>query len=64
MEGEKFHVHRLMLILNSPVFKAMLKSDFKEAGSGEIALPEKDADEVLDLLKQLYLHEREEITSK
>lgn len=62
VEEEKFHVHRLVLTLNSPVFKAMLKSDFKEAKRGEITLPEKDAHEVLDLLKQLYMHERDEIS--
>ncbi|XP_078374530.1 uncharacterized protein LOC144658084 isoform X2 [Oculina patagonica] len=33
VEGQKFHVHRLMLSLNSPVFKAMFKSEFKEATS-------------------------------
>lgn len=64
VEEEKFHVHRLVLTLNSPVFKAMLKSDFKEAKRGEITLPEKDAHEVLDLLKQLYMHERDEISSQ
>ena len=63
-EGQRFHVHRLILTLNSPVFKAMLKSNFKEAKSGEITLPEKDALEVLDFVKQLYVHKREEITSE
>lgn len=63
VEDEKFHVHRLILSMNSPVFKAMFKSEFKEGSSGEITLPEKKADEVLNLLKQLYPQEREKITS-
>ena len=64
VEDEKFHVHRLILSMNSPVFKAMFKSEFKEATSNEILLPEKKANEVLDFLKQLYVEEREEITCK
>lgn len=60
--NEKFHVHRLVLILNSPVFKAMLKSDFTQARSKEITLPEKDPVEVLDLLLQLYPQQGEDIT--
>ena len=54
VEDEKFHVHRLILSMNSPVFKAMFKSQFKEATSKEIPLPEKKASEVLDLLKLIY----------
>ena len=64
VENEKFHAHRLILSMNSPVFKAMFKSKFKEAGSNEILLPRKKANEVLDFLKQLYVEEREEITCK
>ena len=64
VEDEKFHVHRLILSINSPVFKAMFKSEFREATGNEVLLPEKKANEVLDFLKQLYVQEREEITSK
>jgi len=64
VEDERFHVHRVILIVNSPVFKAMFKSEFKEATASEVPLPEKKAKEVLDFLKQLYVQEREEITSK
>ena len=67
MENEKFHVHRAFLSMNSPVFKVMLHSEFKEATCSEIPLPEKKADEVLDFLKQIYfpyIEERVEITSK
>ena len=65
--NEKFHVHRLILSMNSPVFKAMFKSQFKESTANEIPLPEKKASEVLDFLKHIYfqyLEERVEITSK
>ena len=64
VEDKKFHVHRLILSMNSPVFKAMFKSGFQEATSNEIPLSGKKANEVLDFLKQFYIQEREEITSK
>ena len=67
VEDEKFHVHRLIMSMNSPVFKAMFKSQFKEATANNIPLPEKKAGEVLELLKRIYFqHNQEpvEITSK
>ena len=68
VENEKFHVHRLILSLNSPVFEAMFKSQFKESTAKEILLPEKNATGVLDFLKIIYgfqyTQERVEITSK
>ena len=65
VENEKFHVHRQMLSLHSPVFKAMLNSAmFKEATAKEIPSPEKNADEILDFLNILYLKERDAITCK
>ena len=54
VEDEKFHAHRLILSMNSPVFKAMFKSQFKEATANEIPLPEKKANEILDILKRVY----------
>ena len=54
VEDEKFHVHRLIMSMNSPVFRAMLKSQFKEANANEIPLPEKKANEILDILKRVY----------
>ncbi|XP_068691856.1 BTB and MATH domain-containing protein 36-like [Montipora capricornis] len=66
VENETFHVHRLILSMNSPVFKAMFKSQFKEATANEIPLPEKNASGVLDFLKIIYgfqyIQERVEIT--
>ena len=68
VEDEKFHVHRVILSLNSPVFEAMFNSQFKESTTNEIPLPEKSASGVLDFLKIIYgfqyIQERVEITSK
>jgi len=54
--------------MNSPVFKAMFKSQFKEATANEIPLPEKNASGVLDFLKIIYgpqyIQEQAKITSK
>ena len=62
VENERFHVHRQILSIHSPVFKAMLSNQFKEAEAKEIPLPEKKADEVLNFLKQLCMKDRDEIT--
>ena len=68
VENEKFHVHRLILSMNSPIFKTMFKSGFKESTANEIHLPEKKAIGVLDFLKIIYGHqyieEQVQITSK
>ena len=67
VEQEKFHVHRLILSMNSPVFKAMFTGQFKEATSSEIPLPGKKANEILDFLQHIYyqhIQEPVEITSK
>ena len=60
---EKFHVHRQIMSIHSPVFKAMLKTvGHKEATTATaIPLPGKKADEFLDFLKLLYLKEKEGI---
>ena len=54
VENEQFHVHRLILSMSSPVFKAMFKSQFKEAAANEIPLPGKKPNEVLDFLIKMY----------
>ena len=54
VEGRKFYVHRDVLIVCSPVFEAMLSSDFKEKSALEIPLPEKKAEEIEQLLKAIY----------
>jgi hypothetical protein len=40
--------------MTSPVFKAMLSSDFKEKDATEIALVGKKADQFIDFLRQMY----------
>ena len=62
VEDEKFHVHRQILSLHSPVFKAMLNSDIKEKTATEIPLEGKKMAEVLDFLNLLYLRESEGIS--
>ena len=59
VDDDTFYVHRQILSLHSPVFKAMLSSKFKEGTATEIPLPGKKANEVLDFLKVLYLKETE-----
>ena len=50
----EFHVHRAVLILSSPVFEAMLSSNFKERSAKEIPLPGKDASELEQMLQGIY----------
>ncbi|XP_031551599.1 BTB and MATH domain-containing protein 36-like [Actinia tenebrosa] len=54
VEEEHFHVHRAILAMNSPVFKTMFQSEFKESSMEEIPLPGKKADRVYDFLCMLY----------
>ena len=63
VEEQKLHVHRVMLSMASPVFKAMLSGDFKEKAAAEIPLPGKKADEIRDLLRIIYPLQQVDITS-
>ena len=54
VEEEKFHVHRAVLALSSPVFEKMFWSEFQEKDKKEVTLPDKKADEVEGLLLMLY----------
>ena len=65
VEDTKFHVHRQLLSLMSPVFKAMFSSDFREKGQREIPLPGKEAKVFLDFLLIVYSREDfNEVTSE
>ena len=65
VEEEKFHVHRQIMSLHSPVFKAMLNSvGFKEVTATEIPLPGKKANEFLDFLELLYMKKIDEVQCK
>ena len=54
VEDQKFHVHRFVLAMWSPVFTKMFSSDFKEKNSEEIPLPDKVAYEIKELLLIIY----------
>ena len=54
VEDQKFHVHRSILALWSPVFEKMFSSEFKEKNKYEIPLPGKKASEVKTLLLMMY----------
>ena len=54
VEGEKFHVHRAVLVLCSPFFEKMFTSDFQEKEKKEIPLRGKKANEVKELLQVIY----------
>lgn len=54
VEGKRFHVHRSILAMWSPVFSRMFNSDFKEKTSQEIPLPEKKSSEIKEMLLVIY----------
>lgn len=54
VEGFKLHVHKQLLTDNSPVFKRMLESDFKEKHQKEIPLPGKRIKDFEEFLWTLY----------
>ena len=54
VEDQELHVHRLILTLLSPVFKAMLDGHFKEASEDKITLEGKDPKSMVLFLKVLY----------
>lgn len=51
---QKFHVHRFVLAMWSPVFRKMFSSEFKEKNLYEIPLPLKKASEIKELLLIIY----------
>ena len=56
VEDQKFHVHRYILAMWSPVFEKMFTSQFKEKNLFEIPLPGKKASEIKELLLIIYLN--------
>ena len=54
VEDQELHVHRLILTLLSPVFKAMLDGHFKEGSEDKITLEGKDLNSMVLFLKVLY----------
>jgi len=53
-EDQRFHVHRNILALWSPVFEKMFTSEFQEKSKDEIPLPDKKASEINELLLTIY----------
>lgn len=64
VEGNKFHVHRSVLGMWSPVFSTMFTAQFKEKTADEIPLPEKKATEVKEMLLVIYPTSAREINRK
>ncbi|XP_031563674.1 putative BTB/POZ domain-containing protein At2g40440 [Actinia tenebrosa] len=54
VENTKFHVHKCVLSLSSPVFEKMLTSDFLEKDAKQIDLPGKKRDEFGAFLRVIY----------
>ena len=54
VEDRELHVHRLILTLLSPVFKAMLDGNFSEARKNKITLEGKELESMVLFLKLLY----------
>jgi len=52
--GEEFPCHRAFLAKNSPVFKGMLASDFKESKEGKTEIKGFDKETIYSLLEFLY----------
>ena len=54
VEGQNFHVHRLILTMISPVFSQMFSSESKKKDADKIPLPEKKAAEIREMLMVIY----------
>jgi hypothetical protein len=54
VEGNEFHVHRSILSLQSPVFKAMFNGNFKDATEKKIELKDDKYEAMLLFLQLLY----------
>ncbi|XP_068687685.1 BTB and MATH domain-containing protein 36-like [Montipora capricornis] len=54
VQDSRFHVHRCVLAMWSPVFSRMFQSEFKERTKNEIPLPGKTAAQVRELLLVIY----------
>ena len=54
VQENEFHVHRYMLCLQSPVFKAMFEGNFKDAQQDKIELKDDKYEAMLQFLQLLY----------
>lgn len=54
VENKYLWAHKAILATASPVFKSMFTLGFKENQTGELLLPGKRYDDILELLKTIY----------
>lgn len=64
VEEERFHVHRSILAMWSPVFSRMFTSEFSEKTAAEVPLPEKNVSEITEMLLVIYPTSAKEIDDK
>lgn len=64
VENYRIHVSRSVLCIASPVFRAMLESDFKEKSQEEVELHGKKYTDVVDFLNCLYPDRRNTVTDQ
>ncbi|XP_048251655.1 BTB and MATH domain-containing protein 36-like [Haliotis rufescens] len=62
VEDRHLHVNKTILASASNVFDKMFNGDFKEKQGGEIPLPEKSYDDIVDLLLCIYPSELRPVT--
>ena len=54
VEGQEMNVHKTILTMQSPVFKAMFDGHFQEASQSKITLKQKDSQSMKQFVKFLY----------
>ena len=54
VEDKYVHANKLVLILWSPVFKAMFENNFREKNATEVLLPGKKFDDILEFMCILH----------
>ncbi|CAH3034978.1 unnamed protein product, partial [Porites evermanni] len=64
VEDQKFHVHRAVLAVCSPVFEEMFTSEFQGNGEKEILISGKMAIEIMELLQIIYPSVEEKLTEE
>ncbi|XP_053386389.1 BTB and MATH domain-containing protein 38-like [Mercenaria mercenaria] len=64
VEDHKIPVLKAVLCIASPVFRAMLESDFQEKSKREIPLPGKSYEDFVEFLKCIYPDKMKKITEK
>lgn len=63
VDEQRFHVHRWVLAMWSPVFEKMFTSNFSERAKTEIPLPYKRSDEFQEMLLMVYSNAERPVTT-